>query len=373
MSEAPARAPRILFLTSALGFGGAERHLSLLAPMLRERGFDPAVVTLRAAGPFFDLLVEQGIWTRFLPVRSRFDLPGIRRAVAAIGSWPDLIVSQEVQTQVVGVLAARRAGAVHVTLHHKQPELRLSWHRRVLTRLIARRIDAVIAVSAAQIPDLVSLGFPGARIEVIENGVGEPRPARTRAEVRAELGLGEGDFVALLVATLRPEKRPEVFVQAVAHAHRSDPRIHGVVAGDGPELAEVRRRAEATDAVVALGPRGDVPDLMQAADVVCLTSRAEALPMVILEAMALGRPVIATAVGGIAETVLDGQTGVVTPVDDGGALTRALLALADDSAALEAMAAAARHRYEEHYSAAFMADRYAGLLRRALSGAPRRR
>jgi glycosyltransferase involved in cell wall biosynthesis len=355
--------PHVLFVCSSLEVGGAERQLSLLVPLLREHGLQPAVVAIRNQGRFFDLLRKEGIWMRFLEVRSRFDLPGMRRAVVEVGAWPEVVVSQGLDAQAVGQLIARRAGVPHVTVHHTPPELRLALHRRLLTRLLARRIDRVVAVSATQIPALVSRGFPRDRIQVIENGVPEPRVTTAAAVVRSDLGLGEAEFVALLVATLRPEKRAGVFVDAVVAANRRDPRIRGLIAGAGPDLEEVRARAAGSHAVAVLGERADVADLMAASDVICLTSSAEASPMVVLEAMALGRAVIATDVGGVADVVVAGETGVLMLVDQGDDLARRLCELAETPAVVSAMGEAGRRRYGERFSAGLMAERYASMLR----------
>ena len=105
------------------------------------------------------------------------------------------------------------------------------------------------------------------------------------------------------MANLRPEKGVEAFVEAVSRAREQLPRLRGLVAGDGPQRAELERLVEERDGVRLLGSRGDVPDLIAACDALCLLSEAEALPISILEAMALGRPVVATDVGGTAEAV----------------------------------------------------------------------
>jgi glycosyltransferase involved in cell wall biosynthesis len=186
--------------------------------------------------------------------------------------------------------------------------------------------------------------------------------------MRAALGFNDGDFVALFAARLRREKRVGVFVDAVNTANGFTPHIRGLVAGHGPEFELALTRAQASTVVTVLGERTDVPDLMVASDVVCLTSDAEALPMVIIEAMALGKPVIATNVGGVSDVVVDGVTGFVTDVDQGQTLSRILCDLADNVTLAQAMGIAGRRRYEERFTLELMADRYATLLRE-LSGA----
>ena len=121
----------------------------------------------------------------------------------------------------------------------------------------------------------------------------------------------QGDsFTALCLAGLRPEKRVDLFIQAVRDARRSEPALSGFVAGEGPEYERLSRLAEGSG-VELLGARLDALELIRGADALCLLSEAEALPMSILEAMALERPVVATNVGGNGEAVLDGETGYV--------------------------------------------------------------
>jgi len=244
-----------------------------------------------------------------------------------------------------------------VTVHHKQPEITLSLHRRLLMRVASRTVDLAIAVTHVQVQDLVEHGFNENRIIVIPNGVKDLVPSAPRSVLRSRLGVADKQFVALLVATLRPEKRAEVFVESLERAARRDPRIRGLVAGDGPERSLVASRAG--PAVTVLGARYDIVDLIEACDVVCLTSSAEALPMVVLEAMAGGRAVIATDVGGIASVVREGSTGRIIPVEVRGVLADVLVELAATPETVTKMGLAARALYLERYSADRMVDGYA--------------
>jgi len=299
----------------------------------------------------------------FVGMRSRSDPAGLARAYALWRLRPDVVFSSSVDAQVIGQLVARRAGARHVTAEHGGVGIPRTFHRRLLVRLVAPRVDAVVAVSASQLPELRALGFPGERIHVIANGIPVPAPARSRDDVRAELGAGPDNVIALLVAALRPEKRAGRFVEAVLAARRREPNLVGVVAGSGPELAHVRAlAAEAPEAVRVLGQRHDVPDLIEAADVVCLASAFEGLPMTVLEAMALARPLVATAVGGVPEAAGDG--GWLVPPGDDEALADALVAAARDPDARRAAGEAGRARYLEHYSLERMVESYSELLDR---------
>jgi len=342
--------------------GGAERHWATLVPALRSRGAEAAVVCLSGEGALFGDLVRAGVPAVDLGLRRRLDPRGLRRALAFADPRPDAVVTRGVSGQVVGAAIARRAHAPHVLNEHTPltpsgalvPARR---HQRALMRLVASRVDAVIAVTERQVPALASAGYRPARVEVIANGVfgealGEP-PAPAR-----EAGLS-----ALCVAGLRPEKRVDVFIEAVAAARREDPAVRGAVAGEGRErarLAPLATRAE----VELLGDRDDVPALIGAAGVVCLTSEAEALPMSILEAMALGRPVITTDVGGTRDAVVDGDTGFIVAPGDAAAVTRALLALAHDPERAAAMGAAGRRRQRERFDGQRMVESYEAALAR---------
>jgi glycosyltransferase involved in cell wall biosynthesis len=296
-------------------------------------------------------------------MRSRLDVAGIVRAYRLWRLEPDVVITSSIDAQVIGHLIAGRAGVPHLTVEHGGAGLPRAFHRRLLVRAIAPRIDRVVAVSGTQLDELQRLGFRAERITVIPNGIPAPVPARPRESVRAELGLPEGDVLALLVATLRPEKRAEIFVEAVLRGHSQEPRLRGVIAGGGPQLSRVQSlTGAAPDVVRALGERGDVPDLIEAADVVCLTSSFEGLPMTVLEAMALSRPVVGTRVGGIPDAVEDGRTGRLVPPGDTDAFAEALVALAREPASRRAMGEAAHAAYRERYTLHAMAERYAEVL-----------
>ena len=182
-------------------------------------------------------------------------------------------------------------------------------HQRLLTRLVAPRVDHVIAVTGAQLlaPDPARLPARAARGDR-QRGV---RRQRGRAARRPD---GEA-FTVLCAARLEPEKGVGTFIRAVAAARRYEPHIRGLVAGDGPQRGELERMAEGSG-VELLGLRRDVPALMASAHAVALLSEAEALPMTVLEAMAAARPVVVSDIGGTAEAVMQGETGLLVPPGD---------------------------------------------------------
>jgi glycosyltransferase involved in cell wall biosynthesis len=184
-----------------------------------------------------------------------------------------------------------------------------------------------------------------------------------REALRAELGVGPDAFLAVLAAALRPEKRAALFVEQVSAAHAIDPSIQGVVVGDGPDAASVASAVRRSGGVVRmLGYRTDAVDLMHAGDVVCLTSAVEALPMSVLEAMSVGRAVIATDVGDLPEVVEDGRTGFLVSPDRLSEMAHALVALAGDRTRAEELGRAGRARQRRAFSIESMTRGYAELV-----------
>lgn len=359
------RGARLLFVCPNLGLAGAERQWSLLIPALRERGFQPEVLTLDGEGAFFDQLRDLGIPARCAWMRNRYDFKGLRKAVAlGRAARPDIVFVRSVNALVIGKLIASRTGALIVSNERTDYALRpLRAHQLALMRLFAGSADAAIAPSPAQATSLSGVGYRPEQIHVIPNGAPIVQPTRSRGDVRRDLGLLESDFVVTLVAALRPEKRAQVFVESVTRAHRRNGRIRAVIVGGGPELHAIEDQARSSNgAVLVLGPRLDVTDLMSASDAVCLTSTHEAASNVILEGMALGKPVIATSIRGNAELVIDNETGILVPPGDIDAFALAFERLAADDSLAAALGRAGAYRHRSHFSFETSADAYAELL-----------
>ena len=356
---------RLLFLAPDMQRGGAERHWATLLPALAGRGHEVRLVCLNDEGPLFESVRAAGVAAACLHLRGRADARGLRRALAEAGSRPGAVVTRGVSPQLAGQAIARRAGAAHVLNEHTPLTadgelLTARPHQRLLTRLVAPHVDRVIAVSERQVDPLALLGYRRERITVVPNGLFESDvDLRATADAtRRELELDQEDFAVLCVANLRPEKGVAAFAEAVSRARRQLPRLRGLVAGDGPQRAALERLED----VRLLGSRGDVPDLIAACDAVCLLSEAEALPISVLEAMALGRAVVATDVGGIPEAVLHAQTGLVVPPRDAAAAAAALTRLAAQPEWAGELGERGRARWRERFGGEAMVDGYEAAL-----------
>jgi glycosyltransferase involved in cell wall biosynthesis len=239
-------------------------------------------------------------------------------------------------------------------------------HRYIaVSRHVADRLATRFALAPERI-EVIHNAAPGA------NGAGDSSGGRGRVRdgVRAALGVGAGPLVVTL-ARLDPQKGLEHLIDAAALV----PGATFVVAGEGSQRGALERRIAERgvgDRLRLLGSRRDVADLLAAADVFVLPSLFEGLPLSVLEAMAAGTPVVATAIGGTDEAVVHGETGLLVPPADPPALAAAVQRLLSDADLARRLTSAARERVERSFSPAAMARRVEQVYERVLRGRGRR-
>jgi glycosyltransferase involved in cell wall biosynthesis len=264
-----------------------------------------------------------------------------------------------------------RVPAVVATVH-SYPAFTMTLPTGVQQRLLGRAVGCYIAISADLADKLYArLHWPRDRIVVIRNGIETPDGDRATGDpvLHAALAGPEKLPVVLSLARLVRDKGIDVLVAAAA----SVPDARFAIAGDGPEAEALSRQiAELGLAarVSLLGWRTDVPQLLAASDLFALPSRNEAVAMSMLDAMAAGTPVIATSVGGVAEAIEDGRTGLLVPPDDPAALAAAITRLLGDRGLRERCAQAARAHVRERYSTEAMATAIGEVYDRLLARAP---
>ncbi|TMB00956.1 MAG: glycosyltransferase family 4 protein [Deltaproteobacteria bacterium] len=226
---------------------------------------------------------------------------------------------------------------------------------------------------------LVSQGVRPRRLTVVHDGLDLTRfrPARDPATVRTELGLGADQPAIGMAVNIQPWKGQDVTLRAVAALAEEFPDLvcvlaGGVVRGAEPFAAALDEFVHARrlgGRVRFLGPRSDIPDLLSALDVVVHASvLPEPFGRILIEAMALGKPVVASNAGGVPEIVVDGRTGVLVPPRDDAALARALGMLLRDPARRARMGAEARERVREHFSVERFARAMQGIYAEMLGG-----
>ena len=271
-----------------------------------------------------------------------------------------------------GARAARRAGVPTVvqTLHLPWL-LRSRGKRRPFFRSL-HEVDRLLAVSQAQAGTYNRIGVPSELITTVPNGVGARTPGLGRRAARELLGLAPDQPVVMTVGRLTVMKGHRHLVDAVPELATRFPGLAVLILGQGHLHARLTAQAEALGvggAVRLLGHRSDARALLDAADVFVLPSRHEGMPLVALEAMEAGLPVVATRVIGSEEVVADGETGLLVPPEDPAALSAALAALLADPGLRARMGQAGRRRYRAHFTRERMAAQTLTVYDQALQAA----
>lgn len=271
-----------------------------------------------------------------------------------------------------GARAARRAGVPTVvqTLHLPWL-LRSRGKRRPFFRSL-HEVDRLLAVSQAQAGTYNRIGVPSELITTVPNGVGARTPGLGRRAARELLGLAPDQPVVMTVGRLTVMKGQRHLVDAVPELATRFPGLAVLILGQGHLHARLTAQAEALGvggAVRLLGHRSDARALLDAADVFVLPSRHEGMPLVALEAMEAGLPVVATRVIGSEEVVADGETGLLVPPEDPAALSAALAALLADPGLRARMGQAGRRRYRAHFTRERMAAQTLTVYDQALQAA----
>lgn len=357
---------RVLLLLPELGVGGAETHVMQLLERLDRSRFAVSLCCLKRGAPdweerarrFAESYVVLGFRRRALPVailrlarllrRGRYDVLHCHLSLAdSIG-------------RVAGALA--RVPVIVTTEHGKH--LWKSKPHLLLERLLLRSTDLRICVSR----DIVDIrrraeGTPEGKLAYVPNAVDATaaRAARRgKIEVMAEFGWGADERLVLAVGRLVPAKSYATLAEAMSMLRARHPEGRCLVVGEGRAESEVREAIErfaVGDIVRLAGSRADIPDLLGAADVFVLTSTREGLPVSLLEAMAAGKAIVGTSVGGVPDAITDGETGILVPPGDPAAAARAISRLFEDPVLGRALGAAASRAAEERFGVEALASR----------------
>ncbi len=356
---------RVLEVLATLRRAGAERIAVTIAGRLDPARFETRVVSLYDAFPggFEPRLAEAGIPVWHLGKRRGFDPRMWTRLARRMREFrPDIVHTHSyVMRYALPARALAGTGRIVHTVHNLAGR-EVDALGRAIHRLAFRRGALPVAISetvARSFKDVY--GFAPAA--VIPNGAEIRCAAAGREAWRRSQGVAPGDLVVMSLARFEPQKNPLGLIESFACSLAGEAYL--VMAGEGSLLPEARALAERlgiASRVRFTGLCGDVAELLAAGDIFALASLWEGTPVAVIEAMAAGLPVVATAVGGVPELVEDGVTGLLAPPDDTAALARALAALARHPRRGE-MGEAARGR-ARRFDAAAMVDAYAALFER---------
>jgi glycosyltransferase involved in cell wall biosynthesis len=363
---------KLLFITGSLVHGGAERHTVGLLNRLAERGHechaayvkDEAAQLERLQGAASLECLRAGRYLDFAALGRLKDLIEKVRPTAVVAANPYAMLYASIALRRSGVRAPRM-----VTFHTTLLRDAKSWLQMLCYRPLFWSADSLVFVCESQRRHWLRRGVFGRTSQTIHNGVDlehwrSPGP-EVRTRVRRVLGLADQDYVVGISAVLRPEKNHLQLVEALARLRGRGIAARALLIGDGPMRAAIEARARALGlerAVLIAGFQQDVRPFLAAADAVALCSTSvETFSLAALEAMALGRPVVLSEIGGAAEMVRPGEEGFLFPAGDTDALVERLAALSDARLRGD-MGARARETVEARFSERAMVDRYEGLL-----------
>ncbi|HET7583605.1 MAG TPA: glycosyltransferase family 4 protein [Gemmatimonadaceae bacterium] len=364
-----ARPLTVLYMDLGKGWRGGQRQLLWTARGLRARGHRP-ILALRPGSALVERAAAEGIHVVHVdpsfPEWGPWTVARLRRIIAR--ERVDIVHPQSGHTMALAALATLGARTPVVLARR----VIFPFRKNPGSRWKYGRAAHFIAVSHAAARGVVNAGFPPSRVDVVYSGMDltrriEPAPPDTLAA----LGIPPGAPLAVMVAAIVTMKDPLTFVRGVAEAHRRLPQMHAMLVGEGhlrPDVEQLVQELGLQDVLHLTGFRTDADALLRAADVFVLSSNneGEALGSILLDAMALRRPIAATAGGGIPEVVEHERTGLLAPVGDGVALGANIARLLTDRE-LAARLADAAFRKVQAFSIEDTVDRTIQIYQRVLA------
>jgi glycosyltransferase involved in cell wall biosynthesis len=349
---------KILQLIDGLNIGGAEVLLVDLVRGIKEAGYDVSV-GYSTYGPLERNILELGVPCVLLPRLGRIDPVLLLRICQLIlREKPDVVHTHLFKSDLHGRLAARLCGVpVVISTSHNND----IWARRfplgLLYGLTAKLTDRVIAVSN-EVRDyqIQYTGISTVKICVIENGVDVRRFSGQEESGRAfrdEFQIGAGVPLIGIIGRLQPQKDHANFLKAAVQIRSKLPDVRFLVVGDGPLRDELITEAQTlglASAVIFCGIRQDIPAIMAALNLLVISSKWEGLPVTLLEGMAAHLPIVSTAVGGVPNVVIDGESSLLVPSEDSLALANACLKILQNPTFAHSLAQAGYERVKSHFS-----------------------
>ncbi|MBI5211138.1 MAG: glycosyltransferase [Elusimicrobia bacterium] len=359
---------RVLFVSTSTTVGGAEKTLYTIATLLHPaRHAVSGIVSLKPLGGYGRKLAAAGFETRSLEIQEKASWADMEKLADIIArTRPQIVHAFMFQAIQLARLAKRWHGAAFKLVSSP----RVNYRTRSLWTKLADRVlkgsdDLLIAESQASRDYLVdSLGYDRAKMKVIHNGVdlaGCPISRLERRQKRLELRLASDDILLGAAGRLDRQKGFATLIDAMGAL--KDRPIRCVILGEGPQRRDLEdriRRLGIERQVMLLGERDDMPSWLSSLDIYVLPSLWEGLPNALLEAMALGLPVIASSVDGVPEAVDNDQDGLLIPAGKPQALAQAITRLIDDPQARSRLGAAAREKVARRFGLLDMMAAYEG-------------
>jgi glycosyltransferase involved in cell wall biosynthesis len=360
---------KILFIIDHLRPDGTQKVLTQLVEGLEPKGFDLSILCLKDSwdAEILKKLESSGAQVRILDTVELVTAIGLLRILRWMRVEKfDVVVTMLFYSDVIGRLLARMVGNARIISSIRARNIHYTSWQRWCSDTTLRRVDVVV-VNSRQVHDflITESGIPPDKIHVIHNGVNptDKDHQSNRERILFELGLSPGIKLIGSVGRLTAQKGFDLLVDSLGFINRSD--THLLIVGEGPQRAKLQAQAEMLGLernVHLLGFRKEISEIMSWFDLYVQPSRFEGMPNALLEAMAASRPIVATAVDGICELIIDGVHGWLVPPEDSVSLANAISVALSDPQEASKRAKSAQNRVIEEFSLDKMLNSWEKML-----------
>ena len=367
---------KILHLRASNFYGGPERQLHLHSRQIMGSEYHLTIGSFSEQGQtpeFLDVIASDGIDTHTFQVKSAYDPVAVGKLRDYLrANDTDILCTHDYRTHTIGFRAKRGTPCRWVAFSRgwTSESLKTKLYH-TLDKIIVRFATHIVAVSRAQKDRLVRLMISGDKISVVHNAVDV---AAIRAvqpvNLKKKFDFPKNAYVCISGGRFSREKGQIYLVRAAVEAAKSEPRLRFVLFGDGPDLESMRRLVSSFGnerKIICPGFERDLLGCLAGADLLVNPSLSEGLPNIVLEAMAAGTPVVATAVGGVPELITDGLNGLLVPPRDVASLRAKIITMATDTDKARDIAAAAGETVEKNFTFASQGQKLIEVYRRTLA------
>ena len=359
MNENSNKADKVLYLITDLKYGGAQTVLYSLVSNINQERYKPSVACLFGGDfPVGDELRKTGIEVIDLRMTNFWRIDALWRLYQLLHREKYSILHTSLfHASLVGRIVGWAAKVPVIITWRQNISLGGRW-RDFIYKMTSRIDDKVIVVSNSTLEsEIRTTGLAVEKVEVIYNSIDIDRYSRkkpaNRNKVKMDFGLGGEEIIVGFIGRFHAQKGIDVLLKAFEKIEKSKMNVRLMLVGDGTLRKKIWKQSQTLgndNRVLFTGIRKDIPLILSSLDIFVLPSRWEGLPLVLLEAMAAGLPIVATAVGGIPEVVVDGETGFLVPPEDPEALASAITRLIEDSVLRKKFGKAGYKRVKQHFN-----------------------
>lgn len=358
---------KLMHFTLSLGTGGLEGIVRELIEGVDPDVFASSVCCISDKGWLYNELKGNGIKVFCMNKKDSLDYSLFFKIADILKKEEISIVhSHDSSTNLYAGIAAKIAGVKNVINTEHGGIYFETGRKKFINRFLCFLNKKIVCVSQSTKNDLIGMGLPVNRLEVIPNGLAFSKfdIKIDRSNKRKELGLCDSDFIICCVGRLSREKNHKMLLDSAKSVLKKIPHAKFLLAGDGPLKEYLKKYASdsmISDKIIFLGSRKDIPEILKISDCFAACSDSESFGLSVLEAMAVGVPVVSTCAGGLKEIVKDGETGILIERNDTAGLVSAICRIKEDTLLREKIVFNAKKMVKDNYKIENMIRKYEEL------------